>query len=119
MDFKNNDEYLQEYEKGLETSKKLLTDYKDFNRVIVPIVQQYSKINTNEDFKFTAQWVLRLCDMAVKQLEPVCNGVEKVTYKELNAMNSNLEWLMSLIQKTYKNIATIELPQFNDEEFNV
>ena len=119
MDLKNDDECLQEYEKELKIAKKLLTDYEDFNGVIAPIVQQYSKINTNEDFKFTAQWMLRLCDMAVKQLEPICNGVEKVTCKELNAMNSNLEWIMSIIQKKYEHIVTKELPEIYGDEFNV
>ena len=124
MEYINYDKYLREferslYERELKISKRLLEDYEDFKKVIVPVIKKYIKLSINKNFKTTAQGLLVMCDIGAAQLKAVCDSAKNTTLEELRTMNKNFSMSMELIQKKYEHIVTKELPEIYGDEFNV
>ena len=106
----------EQFEKDLYKieAKKLISNYKDFQKTIIPSLNSYASITPIKSQKDVMKGVIYGCEMLYKALTEYCEGKMWLSLDELKMKVKNFEKSMDMLQKKYIKIVTEELP--NDED---
>ena len=98
----NGKDFEREFQES--TAKKLLEDYKDFQKKIIPVMVVYSSKtkDVHKSVKITA--MIEACEILNKQLKEYFNKKRNYSYKELEEKNENFADMMTNLQRFYQNV---------------
>lgn len=96
----NGKDYERQFEES--TAKRLLEDYKDFKKVIIPIMLGYA--NKIKDFhkSFKITNIIEACETINKQLNEYFSKKREYTTKELEEKNEDFYDMMTSLQSYYQ-----------------
>lgn len=106
----------EEFEKDLCKSyvKKILRDYNDFQKTIIPGLKEYADISPIKSQQYVINGTILGCEMLYVVLTDYCEGKKYLSLDELKIKVNNLENCMDMLQKKYIKIITQELPNSED-----